>query len=112
MPTYRKEKVSEAIRQIISEKIAKEKSLLPGGIITINRVEVSEDFSVAKVYYTFFGNDKISENEVSSNMKEAEPEFRFEVSKKLNLRRTPKISFCYDKNTEYAFKINKMFEDL
>jgi ribosome-binding factor A len=109
MPTFRKERMEEAIRRVISEKILKDGTLIPGTIFTVNRVDISSDFALAKVYYSVFGN--IGEKESSTVMKSHFAEFRYEISKRLNLRRTPRIIFCFDKNTEHAFRINSLIND-
>lgn len=105
MPTFRKEKMGEAIRKVVCEKVARHHSLIPSGVLTINRVDVSADYSVAKIFYSVFGQN-IVEAEAQKLMKLHQPEFRFEISQKLNMRRTPRIEFCFDKNTEHAFKID------
>lgn len=105
MATFRKERMGEAIRKVVSEKISREGSLVPNGLVTINRVHVAPDYGVAKVYFSIFGSD-IDEEKASLLMKEHQPEFRHEISQKLNLRRTPKIQFCFDKNIEYAARID------
>lgn len=104
MPTFRKEKMGEAIRKVVCEKVARHHSLIPSCVLTINRVDVTPDYSVAKIFYSVFGG--VDEEEAQRLMKPHQPEFRFEISQKLNMRRTPRIEFCFDKNTEHAFKID------
>lgn len=109
MPTYRKERMNEAIRKVVTEKLVREGSLIADAFVTINRVDVTKDFGTARIFYSVFG-DSINEDKASSLMKEHQSAFRFEISQKLNLRRTPKIEFCFDKNTEYAFKISQILK--
>jgi ribosome-binding factor A len=110
MSTFRKERMSEAIRKVVTEKLTREGSLIPKSLVTINRVDVAPDFSTAKIFYSVFGGE-VDEKEASLIMKEHCSEFRFEISQKLNLRRTPRVEFCFDKNTEHAFKIDKLLKD-
>lgn len=109
MTTFRKERMGEAIRKIVCERVMRHHALLPQGMVTINRVDVSADYGLAKIFYSVFGCD-LSEKEVQSIMKEHQPDFRYEISQKLNLRRTPVIEFCRDKNIEYAFKIDSLLK--
>lgn len=109
MLTFRKERMAEALRKVISEKILKDEPLIYGNIFTINHVSISEDFSLAKVYFSVFGNS--NEEEPLAVIRSRAHEFRHEVSKKLNLRKTPKILFCFDKNIEYAHKIDTLFKN-
>lgn len=109
MPTFRKEKMGEAIRKVVTEKLLREHSLIPAALVTINRVDVTPDYGVAKIFYSVFGGD-VGEKEASVLMKGHQAEFRYEISQKLNLRRTPRVEFCFDKNTEYAFKIDGLLK--
>lgn len=109
MPTFRKERMGEAIRKVITQKLIRDSSPIPQAIVTINRVDVTKDYGLAKIFYSVYGNS-VSEQEAAHLMKEHQPEFRHEISQKLNLRRTPKIEFCFDKNIEHAFKIAKLID--
>lgn len=110
MTTFRKERMGEAIRKVVSEKISKEASLIPHAMVTINRVDVAPDYGVAKIFFSVFGSN-IDEEQAGLLMKEHQRAFRFEISKKLNMRRTPKIQFCFDKNIEYAARIDGLIKD-
>lgn len=107
MPTFRKERMGEAIRKVVTEKLVREHSIVPGGIVTVNEVMVTPDYRLAKIYFSVFGSD-LGEKELNALMKTHEPEFRFEISKKLNLRYTPKVEFCFDKNAQHAYRINEL----
>lgn len=105
--TFRKERMGEAIRQVVSQKLSREKGIIDGGFITVSKVDVAPDYGVAKIYFSVFG-ENINEAEAAKAMNEHRNEFRFAISQELNLRRTPKIEFCYDKNTEYAYRVSKI----
>jgi ribosome-binding factor A len=109
MPTFRKERMSEAIRKVVTDKLLRDSSPIPKSLVTINRVDVTKDFALAKIFYSVFG-DNVIEKDAANLMKAHQPEFRYEISQKLNLRRTPRIEFCFDKNTEHAFKIDKLLK--
>lgn len=109
MTVFRKERMSEAIRKVITEKLMRDSSPIPRALVTINRVDMTKDFALAKIFYSVFG-ENVQEEEVAHLMKEQQSEFRYEISQKLNLRRTPRIQFCFDKNTEYAFKIDQLLK--
>lgn len=109
MPTFRKERMGEAIRKVITSKLIRDRAIVENAMVTINRVDVTNDFQTARIFYSVFGSN-VDEEQASAIMKEHQGEFRHEISKKLNLRRTPKIEFLYDKNTEYAFKIDGLLK--
>lgn len=109
MPTFRKERMGEAIRKVVTEKLLREHSLVPNGLVTVNEVMVTPDYSLAKIFYSVFGT-QLSEEELSALLKPHQAEFRYEISQKLNLRRTPRVEFCFDKNLQHAFKINELLK--
>ena len=107
MPTFRKERIAESIREVLSNKLIKESSLIPNGLVTISKVEVAKDYSIAIISYTVFG-DNLDEKVISNIMKKFEPECRYEVSQKLNMRKTPRIKFEFDKNIQYAALVDSL----
>jgi len=109
MESFRKEKMGEAIRKVVCEKLLRD-GFLARSMVTINRVHVSPDYGLAKIFYSIFG-EELDEKSASSLMHEQSPQFRHEISKKLNLRRTPKIEFCLDKNTKHAFRIEGLLRN-
>jgi ribosome-binding factor A len=110
MTSFRKERMGEAIRKVVSEKLSRERGLIENAFITVSRVDLSADLGVAKVFYSVFGDgvDMATADEV---MKEHCGEFRYEVSQKLKLRHTPKIEFCFDKNAEYASRVHQILAE-
>lgn len=109
MANFRKERMAESIRKVVSEKIAREGASLMGAVVTINRVDLAPDYSHAKVFYSVFGSS-LAENEIVRLMKDLVGDFRFEISQKLNFRKTPRLQFCYDRNTEHAFRIDSLLK--
>ena len=90
--------------------MARYSSPIPGALITINKVYLARDLFVAKIFFSVFGAT-IEEPAAMAVMNNLKGEFRHEISQKLNLRHTPRIEFCFDKNTEYAAKIQVLLKD-
>jgi len=109
MPTFRRERMGEAIRKVVTQKLLRDHSLFPQAVVTISKVDVSQDFGHAKIFYSVFGQD-VDESDSLAVMKDMQNEFRFEISQKLNLRKTPKVEFCFDKNPSYANKIDQILK--
>lgn len=109
MSTFRKERMGEAIRKVVVEKMMREGSLVPNALITINKVEMSPDFSYARIFYSVFG--PVSEEEAASVLDEQRSAYRYEIAQKLNARHTPKVEFIFDRNTEHAFRIDGLLKN-
>lgn len=79
--------------------------------VSITRVEVSRDLSVAQVYFSTLGDDEAKAGAVEAMVK-AGPFVRSELGRRLRLRRTPELRFRYDGGIEHSLRINQMLEEL
>lgn len=116
---YRKDRLSEEIRRIVSSMLLKEiKDPRLSGIVTVSAVEVTEDGSYATIYFTKLGSnavDEISEgekNDVLAAFKSAKGLIRREIGKQIKLRHVPDLSFKIDTSLEYGRHISKLIDEL
>ncbi len=79
--------------------------------ITITAVEVTNDLSFAKVYFTSL-NTTMSHQQLEKEMEEAQPFIRKLVAEKMDLRNTPKLKFLYDESIDYASHIEEVIEKI
>lgn len=79
--------------------------------ITITYVEVTNDLSFAKVYFTSLIDD-LGHEELEREMKEASPFIRKLVAEKMDLRNTPKLNFIYDTSISYANNIERIIKEI
>ena len=78
--------------------------------ITIVDTKVTNDLSMAKVYYTYLGDfDKIT---IADELKKASSFLRCELAKKIDIRNTPELRFVYDESTEYGAHIEDIIEEI
>jgi ribosome-binding factor A len=96
-------RVGELIQQTVSE-VTREIKDLDSGLVTIMGVKLTNDLLSCKIYYSIFGSaeDKQKAEEV---LKRNTGEVRHQLALRLNLRRTPIISFVYDTTNESATKV-------
>ncbi len=76
--------------------------------VTITDVEVSNDLSFAKVYFTTTDD----RNKVSNDLNNAAGFFRSLLAERLIMRHTPELKFIFDESIEYGAKIEKIIEEL
>ena len=111
MTRVRPERAANAIRKEISTMLAEELKDPRIGFTTITKVEITPDLRYAKVYYTVLGGAKEARStEVA--LKNAKGFIRSALGDRLKLRFTPEILFKVDKSTEYADKMNQLFEKI
>lgn len=80
------------------------------GLITVVRVDTSNDLSVSKIYLSIFGaSDK---QEVFNEILHSAGYIRKELCYKLDLRKMPYLEFILDESFEYGSKMDKLFEKI
>ncbi len=101
---------SEMVR-VISEILLEEArdELLKN--ITITGVDVANDLSFAKVYFTSLITT-MSHKNLEREMEEASAFIRKELAEKMNLRNTPKLKFLYDESIGYANNIERIIKEI
>lgn len=78
--------------------------------VTIIDAKVTNDLSLAKVYYSFMGDyDKIT---IQEELKNASSFLRCELAKKIDVRTMPELRFVYDESTEYGEHIDEILEEI
>jgi ribosome-binding factor A len=107
----RSARVAEAIRIELS-------SLLVGKVadprlqaVSLSRVEVTDDLSLARIYYTVLG-DKKEIREASKGFEKASGFMRSYIAKTLNLRFTPALQFSYDDVAEKVAELDEIFRQI
>ena len=78
--------------------------------VTITEVRVTNDLSMCKVFYTFYGD--YEKQEVQAELTNASSFLRTEHAKRIDIRNTPEIRFVYDESTEYGEHIDEIIEEI
>ena len=107
--SYRAERVNELIRRelvLLLKKGTKDPRLQT---VVITDVIVTRDLTSAKV---FFSVDEPSQKVVASLLSKASGFFRTSLSKSLDLRHTPSLSFIYDTAPNTGAKIDDLLSKL
>jgi ribosome-binding factor A len=107
---HRDSRVNEELRKEISDILFQEIKNPDIGFVSIVKVDVSHDLSVAKVYYSVMG----SEEEIAKTqraMKRSAGFIRHELAGRLSLRHTPELVFLFDDSIEHGIRIAKILED-
>ena len=78
--------------------------------VTITDCDVTNDLSFAKVYFTCLNREYKEETEKALN--KASNYIEISLSKKIEIRKMPQISFHYDTSVEYGENIEKKIQEL
>jgi ribosome-binding factor A len=107
----RPERVGEAIRDELSELIARQVRDPGIGFITLTQVKVSPDLQLARVYYTSMGDAKAL-RETAKALQRATPFLRRQVAQRLRLRRAAELQFFFDESVAHQDRIEQILQDL
>lgn len=78
--------------------------------VTITDCEITNDLSFAKVYFTVLDNTKKTETIKALN--HAKSFIRGQLSKRIEMRHTPEISFIFDESIEYGNRIENIIDKI
>ena len=104
------ERIASSITRELSEIFFEEVSNSILKNVTIIDTRVTNDLSLAKVYYTFMGN--FDKQQITDELKKASSFLRCELAKRLDIRNTPELRFVYDESTEYGEHIEEIIEEI
>lgn len=107
METQRQKKIAGIIQQDLAEILqrAATDGGLKGVIISVSKVNVTADLSIAKVYVSIFPSGK--GQELLDGIKSNEPLIKHELAQRTRhqMRRVPELIFYLDDSLDYIEKI-------
>ena len=109
--SHRVERIAEQIREELSQILATEVSDPGVGLVTITRVKVTADLSLARAYWTVLGEGK-ERTETAKALNRAVPYLRHLLSQRLTLRRAPELKFQYDESVAAHDRIERIIQEL
>jgi ribosome-binding factor A len=109
--SIKQNRMSDRIRQILSELLLREISdpRLQG--VTITEVNLDPELMFADIYVNALG-DESREEDVMSGLKRANGFLRREVGKRVRLRNTPELHFHWDAALERGERLNQLISSL
>ena len=111
MKNIRLERINSELQKAISSIIDNDlRDPQIDAIISVNQVEITPDLAYAKVFITSIG--KTPTDEVVARLKGAGGFIRGKLSKKIDLRITPRLEFLKDTSQEYSNKIDSILKTI
>lgn len=105
--SVRSERVASEIHKTLSLPLSDFARQKGAGILTITRVIMSPNLSIAKVYFSLF-NGKISPHTFLNLLEEEFSTFRQIVAGKVRLRQIPELRFFIDDSLDRIEHIEKL----
>lgn len=110
MTRFRKNRVAELIREVISDMVRlKIKDPRVAGV-TITEVSMSADLKSAKVFFATLADGQVETH--TAGLVAAEGFIRRELRRELNLKYIPHLSFVYDSAFDNFDRINRLLKGI
>jgi ribosome-binding factor A len=102
-------RVNEALREVLSTRIAEGLKDPRIGFVTVTAVETSPDLRHARVFVSVLGND-LEREESLAGLQHAHGVLQSEIARVMHMKRTPELKFVYDETVEKGMRINELLE--
>ena len=103
-------RIAEQIQRDLADLIRLEVKDPRVGFVTVTGVEVTKDYSHAKVFYTTLeAGERIAET--TAGLNRAGGFLRRELSQRIKLRTMPQLTFVYDESVERGVRLSKLIDD-
>ncbi len=110
MPGDRMRRVNEALREILSARIAAGLKDPRVGFVTVTAVDTSPDLRHARVYVSVLGGEGERE-ETLAGLNSSHGYLQAAIGGELRMKRTPTLTFVHDESVDRAFRIQALLED-
>jgi ribosome-binding factor A len=104
----RPQKLGDLIQRELSQLVQRELRDPRVGMITITGVDVSPDFSHAKVFFTTLAPGHV--DEAKQGLKRAAGFLRSQLAKRIKLYTTPELRFEYDESVERGDRLSRLID--
>ncbi|HSV88611.1 MAG TPA: 30S ribosome-binding factor RbfA [Bacteroidales bacterium] len=110
METNRQKRITRLLQKDLGEILQVEgKSWFPGTMVTVTKVHITNDLSIAKVYLSIFGKNSADViNHVENRGKEIRKLLGLRV--KNQLRIVPELRFVVDDSLDYLENIDRLLK--
>ncbi|MDR1879278.1 MAG: 30S ribosome-binding factor RbfA [Bacteroidales bacterium] len=111
METTRQQKVARLLQKELATILQSEgKHMLGSTLVTLTQVQVSKDFSFARIYLSIFTTE--DKDQVINTLETNKKEFRFKLGQRVKnqLRIVPELVFVRDDTLDYIENIDNLLK--
>jgi ribosome-binding factor A len=109
MGVGRMRRVDEAVREVLSEAIAKDLLDPRVGFVTVTGVKTSVDLRHARVFVSVLGDEQ-ARSESLEGLRSAHGFLQGRLASELPLRHTPTLTFQYDESIDRGMRISQLID--
>lgn len=106
----RMRRVNEAVREVLSVRIAEGLDDPRIGFVTVTAVHTTTDLRQARVFVSVLGDESVRASTLEG-LDSAHGLLQLSIARKLNMKRTPMLQFVFDESIDRGMRINELLED-
>jgi ribosome-binding factor A len=107
VPTDRMRRVNEAVREVLSGRLAEGLKDPRIGFVTVTAVETTPDLRHARVFVSVLGDESAREQSLAGLASSHGP-LQAEIASELRMKRTPTLEFVYDDSIDRSMRIDEI----
>jgi ribosome-binding factor A len=106
----RMRRVNEAVREVVSVRLAEGLRDPRIGFVTVTSVETSPDLRQARVYVSVLGSDD-ERAETLAGLESAHGLLQQAVASELRMKHTPTLQFVFDESIDRGMRISELLDE-
>ena len=110
MTVDRMRRVNEAVREVLSTRIAEGFNDPRIGFVTVTAVDTSPDLRQARVHVSVLGDDA-ERTRTLEGLDAAHGLLQLALARELRMKRTPTLSFAYDESIDRGMRISELLDE-
>jgi ribosome-binding factor A len=103
----RMRRVNEALREVVSARLAEGLRDPRIGFVTVTSVDTSPDLRHARVYVSVLGDDE-ERAATMAGLESAHGVLQLAVSRELRMKHTPTLEFLFDESIDRGMRISEL----
>jgi ribosome-binding factor A len=103
-------RVNEAVREVLSARIAEGLNDPRIGFVTLTSVDTSPDLRHARVYVSVLG-DEAERADTMAGLGSAHGLLQQAIARELRMKRTPTLQFVFDESIDRGMRISELLDD-
>ncbi len=109
MTVDRMRRVNEALREVLSARIAAGLKDPRVGFVTVTSVDTSPDLQHARVYVSVLGSEEEREDSLEG-LNSSAGYLQAVMAGEVRMKRTPTLRFVHDDSIDHGFRISELLE--
>jgi ribosome-binding factor A len=106
----RMRRVNEAVREVLSARLAEGLKDPRIGFVTVTSVDTTADLRQARVFFSVLGGER-ERDETLAGLRSSHGLLQRAIAVELRMKRTPTLQFVYDESIDRGMRITELLDE-